>query len=260
MKKDSPSHKPFLHSLNGKCGLGIDVGVLNLPADMSEPSIDYYNRAIDAVQAGKLPEALSAVETSLTEDPADIQTWQLYAVVLSSLGRTEDAAKAISKLRVMGLGEVDDLLMKAAGAAGSGDLKAAIGFYEAAIEADPQRSEIHASLSLALMQCDYTADALAAAERAVELAPDDAHANYALGHVLRLTEKKEAALAALTKAVSADPFLLIALYEQGMLLADAGRYQEALRNFEKFLAEHPGDPSATQAVASVRARMDGGRA
>ncbi len=191
----------------------------------------------------------------MTEDPADIQTWQIYAVILNSLGRTEDAAKAVAKLKVMGLGEVDDLLMKAAGAAGSGDLKAAIGFYEAAIESDPSRPEIHASLSLALMQCDYTADALAAAERAVELNPDSAHANYALGRVLRLTEKKGAALAALTKAVSADPLLLIALYEQGMLLADAGRYEEALGNFEKFLAEHPSDPNATQAAASVRAQM-----
>ena len=107
------------------------------------------------------------------------------------------------------------------------------------------------------MQCEYTADALSAAEKAVALAPDNAHANYALGHVLRLTEKKDAALVALTKAVSADPDFLIALYEQGMLLADAERHEEALENFEKFLVEQPGDASATQAVASIRARMNG---
>ena len=223
---------------------------------MSTPSIEFYNAAIDAVQAGKIQEALTAVETSLTEDPADSQTWQLYVVILNALGRTEDAAKATAKLREMGLGEADDLLMKAAGAAGSGDIKAAIGFYEAAIELEPDRPEIHASLALALMQMEYTADALAAAEKAVALAPEDAHSNYALGHVLRLTEKNEEALAALTKAVSADPDFLIALYEQGMLLADAGRYEEALENFEKFLVEQPGDASAIQAVASVRARMD----
>jgi len=224
---------------------------------MSKPSIEFYNQAIDAVQAGKLPEALSAVETSLTEDPADIQTWQLYAVILGALGRAEDAAKATAKLKEMGLGEADDLVMKAAGAAGSGDLKAAIGFYEAAIALEPDRPEFHSSLSLALMQGEYTADALAAAEKAVALAPDDAHANYALGHILRLTEKNEAALEALTKSVNADPDFLIAVYEQGMLLTDAGRHEEALANFEKFLAGQPGDPSAIQAVASVRARMVG---
>ncbi len=223
---------------------------------MSTPSIDFYNKAIDAVQSGNVQEALTAVENSLTEDPSDQQTWQLYVVILNALGRTEDAAKATAKLQEMGIGEADDLLMKAAGAAGAGDLKGAIANYEAAIKLEPDRPEIHASLALALMQCDYTADALAAAEKAVAIAPDDAHANYALGHILRLTEKKDAALAALTKAVSADPQFLLALYEQGMLLADAERYEEALENFEKYLAEQPGDPSAIQAVASVRGKID----
>ena len=223
---------------------------------MSDASIEYYNQALDAAQAGKLSEALRAVETSLTEDPSDIETWQLYAVVLSALGREEDAAKAIAKLNEMGLSEVDGLLMKASRAAGSGDLKAAIAFYEAAIEIDPKRPQIHASLSLALMQFEYTADALAAAQAAVALAPDDAHANYALGHVLRLTEKTEDALAAFTIAVTTDPTFLLALYEQGMVLATLGRNQDALENFEKFLKEHPGDPSAVQAIASVRARMN----
>lgn len=224
---------------------------------MSQSSIEFYNNAIDAIQSGKIQEALSAVENSLTEDPSDKQTWQLYAIILNAAGRTEDAAKATAKLQEMGIAEADDLLMKAASAAGSGDIKGAIGFYEAAIELEPDRPEIHASLALALMQCEYTADALDAAEKAVSLAPNDAHANYALGHVLRLTEKNDAALAALTKAVSEDPSFLLALYEQGMLLAAAGRYEEALENFEKFLAQQPDDPSATQAVISIRASMDG---
>lgn len=224
--------------------------------DMSKPSIEFYNAAIDAVQAGQLPEALTAVETSLTEDPSDTQTWQLYVVVLNALGRTADAEKANAKLEQLGLSEVDSLLMKASSAAGAGDLKNTIGHYEAAIALDPTRPEIHASLALALMQCDYTADALAAAEKAVELAPNDAHANYALGHVLRRTEKNDRALAALTKAVNEDSSLIIALYEQGMLLAEVGRHEEALANFEKFLAAQPGDPSATQAIEAIRARID----
>ncbi len=227
---------------------------------MSTPSIDFYNEAIDALQAGKLPEALTAIESSLTEDPADTQTWQLYAVVLNALGRTEDAAKATKKLEKMGLGEADRLVMKAAAAASGGDLKTAIVHYESAAELEPDRAEIQASLALALMQCEYTADALAAAERAVALAPEDSSANYALGHIQRLMGKNEPALEALTNAVSADPEFLIALYEQGMLLNDAGRHQEALSNFKKFLAAQPDDPNAIQAVASVRATLDAKKA
>ncbi len=225
---------------------------------MPAPNIEFYNEAIDAIQSGKLPEALAAIENALTEDPADIESWQLYAVVLKALGRTGDAEKATAKLRTMGLGEADESLMKASAAAGSGDIKNAIAHYEAAIASDPTRAEIHASLALALMGCEYTADALAAAEKAVALAPDEAHSNYALGHVLRLTGKTQPALAAMDKAVSADPGLLIALYEQGMLLADLGRYPEALSNFQKFLIAQPEDESASQAVAVIRSKMQNG--
>ena len=65
---------------------------------MSESSIEYYNAAIDAVQAGQMEEALAAVENSLTEDPKDGQTWQLYVVILNALGRAADAEKARAKV------------------------------------------------------------------------------------------------------------------------------------------------------------------
>lgn len=227
----------------------------SLCLSMSSSSIDFYNDAVSAVQAGKLPEALSAIESSLTEDPNDAQTWQFYVVVLDALGRTQDAAKATSKLKELGLDEADHLLMKAASAAGSGDLKSAIAHYEAAAELAPARAEIQAGLALVLMRCEFTADALFAARRAVAIDPDGATANYALGHVLRRTEKNEAALEALTKAVAADSEFLVALYEQGMLLTDAGRNEEALSNFEKFHAAQPEDPSAIQALAAVRQRL-----
>ena len=106
------------------------------------------------------------------------------------------------------------------------------------------------------METGDTDAAMAAAEKAVALAPEDASANYALGHILRLAGRKEGALAALGKAVAGDPDFMIALYEQGMLYAETGKLAEALANFEKFLEAHPGDPSATEAVANIKSKLD----
>lgn len=222
---------------------------------MPQPSIEAYNNALDALQAGKAPEALAAIVESLTEDPNDTQSWQLYIVILNALGRTEDAQRATAKLKEKGLSPADELLMKAAAAASSGDVAAALPHYEAAIGLEPQRVDLHASHALALMQCGCPQAALTAAETAVALDPEDAHAQYALGHILRLTDQKQAALEALTRSVLSDPEFMIAVYEQGMLLAENGRLQEALANFQRFLAAHPGDPSASQAVASIRERL-----
>lgn len=224
---------------------------------MSEPSITFFNAAIDAVQAGNLPEALTAIENSLTEDPQDGQTWQLYIVILNALGRSDDAKKATAKVKELGLGEVDEHMLKAAEAAASGDMRAALPHYEAALEIDQSRPEIHTSYALTLMECGDPEAALAAAERAVAVAPEDVHANYALGHVLRLMEKKALALDALTKAVSIDPTFMIALYEQGMLFAENGKLAEALANFRKYLEAHPGDLGASEAVTNIEAAMNG---
>ncbi|MCF7733988.1 MAG: tetratricopeptide repeat protein [Akkermansiaceae bacterium] len=225
---------------------------------MSEPSIEFYNAAIDAVQAGQIDEALAAVERSLTEDPKDSQTWQLYVVILNALGRSEEAAKATDKLKEMGLSEVDEQLLKAAEATTAGNLAGAVAHYQAALDAEPDRADIQASYALALMEAGDSENALAAAEKAAALAPDDAPANYALGHILRLTGNKQAALTALSKAVSSDPGFMIARYEQGMVLAATGKLNEALAAFEKFLDIHPGDANATEAVTSIKAALKGG--
>ena len=227
------------------------------PQPMSTPSIDFYNDAIDAVQTGDLPTALVSAENSLTEDPADSQTWQLYIVILNALGRTEDAIRATEKLRSLGLSDADEHLIKASEAASSNDIPQAIFHYRAALEADPKRPEIHASLALALMEEGLADEALAAARHAVALAPEDSRTNYALGRILRLSGKKDAALAALTLAVNDDPTFMLALYEKGMLLADSGRLTEALAAFRKFLKAQPDNPDAAEAVKNISVRIGG---
>jgi tetratricopeptide (TPR) repeat protein len=225
---------------------------------MSEPSIEFYNAAIEAVQAGQLTEALAAVENSLTEDPKDSQTWQLYVAILNALGRAEEANKATERLKEIGLSEIDERLLKAAESATTGNVAEAVAHYEAALKDAPDRSDILASYALALMEHGDSENALAAAEKAAALAPEDASPNYALGRILRLKGQKQAALTALSKAVSIEPGFMIALYEQGMVLAETGKLAEALSNFEKFLEAQPGDPNATEAVASIKSHMKGG--
>lgn len=222
---------------------------------MPAPSIEFYNAAVDAIQAGRLDEALTAAESSLTENPKDAETWQLYVIVLNALGRHEDARKATEKLEQIGLGEADGFLLKASESASSGDLTAVIAHYESALETGDERSEIHCGYALALLEDSRPDEALAAARKAVSLTPDDARANYALGHVLRLRDEKDEALAALTLAVAAEPDLMLAVYEQGMLLVEKGRLEQALENFSQYLKIHPGDPGARQAIEGIHYRM-----
>jgi len=233
---------------------GIDL--IALSPVMAEPKIELYNAAINAVQSGKLPEALKAIEVSLTEDPNDVQSWQLYAVILNALGETEKAGNATAKVKELGLSEADELVMKAADAIGQGKTDLAITHYEDALELEPERADLYVSYALVLMQGGYVKDAVEASAKAVVLTPQDASAWYARGRILRLSNKKEEALEAYNKALALEPGLILASYEHGMVLAETGQLQEALDCFEKVLKDHPEDAAAAEAKANILKAME----
>ena len=219
------------------------------------PHIEYYNAALDALQHGNSEAALQAVENALVEDARDPESWQLYILILTALGRADDAKAAEEKLRDIGISEADRIAMEAAAAMAAHDPQSAADHYRAAIEAAPGRIEFHTCLALALLDSGDADAARAAANHAIGLAPDDAHACYIHGRVHRLTGDKVTALESYTRAVALAPEMMLAIYEQGMLLAEEGRLEAALENFETYLKANPTDPSAAHAIAMVRARM-----
>ncbi len=216
----------------------------------------FYNAAIDAAQSGDIPAAREAIEAALTEDPNDVQSWQLYGVVLNALGETDKAAKAIAKVKELGLSEVDELIMKAADAIGQNKFGVAITHYEDALELEPDRPEVYVSYALALMHGNYPSDAEEAASKAVQMAPDDASAWYAQGRILRLRGNKNEALISLKKAIELQGNLVLARYECGMILAEIGELEAALECFETVLADHPDDQNAIDAKALILAKME----
>ncbi len=235
---------------------GWDQGLVNI-WEMSSSNDQFYNEAIDAVESMDLERARGAIEGALTEDPNDVQSWQLYAVILNAMGEAEKADKAQEKLKELGLSEADALVMKAADAIGQGKISVAITHYEDALEIEPDSPEIHVSYAMALMQGKYPDDAEEAARKAVELGGGDASAKYALGRILRLRGKKEEALGYLKGAAEAAPTMLVARYEAGMVLAEKGELDEALGCFEAVLAAAPTDEAAIAAKAAILARKEG---
>ena len=222
---------------------------------MSEASEAYYDEAVDHVHAGRVKEALAAVEKSLQEDGEDPLTWRLYSVILRGLGREADAKVAFEKATEFGASDLDIHLMKAGDATVSGDAAAAICHYEDALEIEDSRPEIWMAYAMALIGDGYKKDALEASEKAVELGPEIAQAWFIRGRALRFSEDYEPALQAYDKAIALDDNLLAAWYERGIILAQGGTLPDALKCFEKILETHPEDPSATKAVEAIKAQM-----
>ena len=117
-------------------------------------------------------------------------------------------------------------------------LRRAVGYFEQAIELDPEYARAHAGLSDAwiLLSSRYYGNlsseqtvekALPAARRALDLDPALAEAHASLGLVYENRGDYEAAHQALRRALQLDPGYTMALVWCGLVLTHQGRYREA---------------------------------
>jgi adenylate cyclase len=117
-------------------------------------------------------------------------------------------------------------------------LRRAVGYFEQAIERDPEYARAHAGLSDAwimlssryygnLSPKETVARALPAARRALELAPASAEAHASLGLVRENSGDLEGAGQSLRRALQLDPAYTMALVWYGLVLAHQGRFREA---------------------------------
>jgi TolB-like protein/Tfp pilus assembly protein PilF len=117
-------------------------------------------------------------------------------------------------------------------------LRRAVGYFEQAIERDPEYARAHAGLSDAWIMLssryygnlpaeETVARALPAARRALELAPASAEAHASLGLVRENSGDLEGAGQSLRRALQLDPAYTMALVWYGLVLAHQGRFREA---------------------------------
>ncbi len=126
--------------------------------------------------------------------------------------------------------------------------------FRLACAADPESSEPHAMLALALLDLERFAEASAEAENAIGLAPDWAFAHYVLAKVLAERQGLEAAKAAIDEAIALEPYnadfhtLLAAIH------LDSSRFADALASAETALEEDPENVGANnlRAMALVK--------
>jgi Flp pilus assembly protein TadD len=222
-----------------------------ISTQMPDEHIDLYNRALDTAQTGNLTAAISLTEEALLASPTDQESWELYARLLNAVGRNDDAAKALEKLKSMGMAEAHTISIQASNALAKGQTEEAINLFHQAIQINPNDPDRHAALALALLQLEDLTAAITSANNALEIDPSHPQANYTLGHILRVQGKSSQALSALTKAVDAVPNFTVALYEQGMVLADCDRLEEALETFKKLQSIMPGEQNVRAAITNI---------
>lgn len=222
---------------------------------------------------------------------ADTQTLLPQALALVRQGRSRLARELLGQLLQAEPTHFDGLNLRGVLESMAGRSQAALGDFDRAIAAHPQRPETHANRASALMALGQRDAAAAACEQAMALAPgvdtlsglavllmkierypqaqtccerivaqrpDDPDALNLLAVILRRQQRSADALAVLNRAVACAPGFAAAHVNRGNVLADLERHDDALASYRAALELQPASADHHASVAEALVRLDRG--
>jgi tetratricopeptide (TPR) repeat protein len=223
------------------------------------------------IAADRWTEARTRLRRAMRTNPDMISVWNLLATVEEHLGDPQEAAKA--RLATKGTRRfheapdpwVDMLIQEcydpyrlcvaAEVAEIAGDTQKARGLLDRAIVLAPHDASAHRQLGLLLLQSREYAQARSHLEQAIAFAPEESD-NWvyliAMLNTIGDTEAVERTLAAGLARCPKSPSLHS---ERGRRLAAAGRFEEALAEFDESRRLRPEEPAAYIDMATIYFRL-----
>ena len=169
--------------------------------------------------------------------PAHLGQAQAYA----ALGQLDDAADSLEVALALDASCIDAMALLADIRLQRGELTEALGVLQDAVDAAPERADLHFKLGLALNQSGDSQSAMVAYRTAIRLDPDDPSPHVNLGLIsMQQLGKADEAEREFRQALALAPRDLAAMANLGLALQDLGRHDEALGLYEQGLAMHPG--------------------
>lgn len=241
-------------------------------------------------EGGDLPAAARLAASMVEARPDDPKRHRLLAVVLSKLGRTDDAIAALRRALAIDPAErqalfdlanllnfqrrpaealdlVERLLRLDGDAAAEvhylrvllltelGRHAAALTAVEAGLAAQPDIHQLQALKGGVLRALGLFAEALALQEAVLAKVPDFAAAKCEKGWALRCLGRPDEAIASFEAALAAQPAYPAALSGKGLANLDLHRFPEALAAYDQALAIDPRTPEARFGRASCLEKL-----
>ena len=132
--------------------------------------------------------------------------------------------------------------------------------YEAALKINPNHASTLSNLGVVYYQLGQLADAKDTFNKALSLNPNDAATHYLLGAAELQMDDLNAADTSFQKALELQPDLPEAHFGMGMLRRMQGRTDEAIQQFQAFLAGPPAqDPRARSEAERILNELQAGQ-
>jgi predicted TPR repeat methyltransferase len=209
---------------------------------------------------GRLDDALTIYGEVLKVQPQNPIALHYSGVLANQLGQHEDAIDLIEKSLKLVTDRADWYSNLGIVQQERGRLDEAIAAYERAIELDPGHANAHSNLGVLFKATDKPAEAEAAYRTAIRLNPEHIEAWTNLGILLDSLKRTEESVACFCRAITLRPKHREARRHLAIAHCTLGEFDAAIKIFEEWLAEEPGDPIALHMLAAVSGRDTPARA
>lgn len=180
------------------------------------------------------------------------------AAVLEKSGSSDEAIPVYREILEIDPGMVAAAENLAAALSSNGDLEGAVWLLERTLEHRPESGSLHYHRGLLLVQQAQgpTHEAKRELQRARELGFDRPHLYLMLGRAARVEEGAENALTLLDEGLARAPDDPQLLRERGLVLADLGKFDAAVRDLERALASEAGALERVKDLITVLLRAE----
>jgi uncharacterized protein (TIGR02466 family) len=209
-------------------------------------------------KSGQLQQAQVLYAKILQSEPDNPQLLNYFGVLKAQIGDREGAIDLLEKAVKIdhSFGYLNNLgnVYRSANR-----LEDAINCYQKALQLNPQSSDSHLNLGIALTEKGEILDAIKAFEAALSANPYHPRAHITLGDLLQSQGELDLAIASYQKAIALQPESFEALTSLGMAFYRKGCLQEAQHTYEHALAINPFSTAVLSNIAATfyeQGRMD----
>ena len=210
-----------------------------IPVATPEQLRQWINDGFAQLQAGKFVEATESFDRILREQPDHADALYLSGVVLSSSGRKDEAARAISRAIAVDANNPSFHHTLANVLATLGKAEEALASYRQATALDPDNAQLHNDFGYALHQVGRADEATDQLRIATRLEPNIAGRHYNLAMLLQLCGHRDEAANAYRDAIALEPTYAEAENNLGVIHQSQGKLMEAIACFRRTLALNP---------------------
>jgi arylsulfatase A-like enzyme/Tfp pilus assembly protein PilF len=230
-----------------------EVIARQIVAENPKMRMGYIHLAVVQQAKGDQKGALKTYEAAVAHDAGGESLDRRRALLLSELGRPNDAVRVLEVYK-----ESDDPeTMNALGIAltDAGRAADALPVFARALEVDPSNSQAYQNTGIALLKLDRSEEARTNLEQALRLGKRHTRAWNALGVAWMNLDQPEKAIQAWERCVELNPDQFDALYNIGRVAGRLGDWKKARAALERFVANAPRNQYGKD-IAEVRSALE----